>query len=52
LTDFGAFFGVYLRLRRNIKLSFWQTYSKPASSNDLTSSGFSTTLTVKASSAS
>jgi hypothetical protein len=49
LTDFGAFFVVYLRLRRNIKLSFWQMYSKPISSSALTPSGFSATFTVKAS---
>ena len=39
------FCGVYLRLRRNIKLSFWQIYSKPNSSNALTPSSFLATFT-------
>jgi hypothetical protein len=34
----------HLGFLKNIRLSFWQTYSKPTSSNDLTSSGFSTIL--------
>jgi len=32
---------------RNIKLSFWQTYSNPTSKRLFISSGFSKTLTVK-----
>ena len=39
-----------MRFFRNSRLSFWQTYSKPTSSNALTSSGFSSTLTVNSSS--
>ena len=39
----------HLRFLRNIKLSFWQTNSKPASSSLLISSDFSTTLTVNSS---
>ena len=37
-------FLIHLRFLRNIRPSFWQTYSKPTPSKALTSSGFSTTL--------
>jgi hypothetical protein len=38
---------IHLRFLRNIKLSFWQTYSNPVFRSSLISSGFSVTLTVK-----
>ena len=55
LGNFSADLGysseaAHLRFFRNSRLSFWQTYSKPTSSNALTSSGFSSTLTVNSSS--
>jgi len=38
-----------LRFLRKAKLSFWHTYSKPASKSVLISSGFSATLTLNSS---
>ena len=48
--DLGTLFSespVDLGFLRNINVSFWQTYSKPTSSNVLVSSGFSATFAVK-----
>jgi len=51
LTYLGYFLGkpTHLRFLRNISVSFWQTYSKPTSSNAFISLGSSATFTVNSS---